>query len=341
MNIGNYTRKTTEWLQNWLLDFLQLQLFLTIFSLPILVAWGLPVSALTILGNLIFTPFLTVFLSLSCLIFFCELLYIPQGWLIYALEKITIVWFKILNIPQLDWLVGFIAPPMPLLLLLPIVALFIIIHQKTRTQWLSIICFIALLITICGYSYFARPANNHTTIACNKGQLHIISKNNCTTVIDPGYLGQRISAESWVQYRFLPQFMQQTGQTTIDHLILLQPGISLFNAITRLTHCVTIKNIYLVCWEETMKKSGLYAYGAMRRACIEKKINLVRFAQHSVSIPMSPDTTIVITPLSEKIKTPTISYPACAIHTQIDNNDITFYSAKYINNKELSDNRLS
>ena len=66
---------------------IQLQLYLTLISGPILVYWGLPVSVASPLGNILFHPLLTAFLFLSSLIFFCQILHIPHGIFVYALQK--------------------------------------------------------------------------------------------------------------------------------------------------------------------------------------------------------------------------------------------------------------
>ena len=70
---------------NHIIQFLQVQLFLSLASLPILVAWGIPFSLATVAGNFLFSPFLTLFLLLSSLIFFTELIFIPNAWLIFFL----------------------------------------------------------------------------------------------------------------------------------------------------------------------------------------------------------------------------------------------------------------
>src|SRR5437763_195216 len=91
----------------FIIRFVQLQLFITLFSLPLLISWGIPLSLLSPLGNLIFGPVLTIFLFLSSLIFFSELIGIPNGLLIALLEKITTWWLCIMHANTQSWLVGF------------------------------------------------------------------------------------------------------------------------------------------------------------------------------------------------------------------------------------------
>ena len=69
--------------------FIHTQLLLNLFLFPVLVAYGLPISLLQILGNFIFIPIFTIFIFISFLIFISEILYIPNGFFVYLLELLT------------------------------------------------------------------------------------------------------------------------------------------------------------------------------------------------------------------------------------------------------------
>jgi hypothetical protein len=58
-------RQAARWLGAYLVTFTQTQLVITLISLPILVAWGLGYSVMSLVGNLLFSPVLTLFLILS------------------------------------------------------------------------------------------------------------------------------------------------------------------------------------------------------------------------------------------------------------------------------------
>src|SRR5438445_4320197 len=106
----------TKWYQS-LLKSVQLQLFISFISLPFLIGWGLPISLLTPFSTLIFGPFLTCFLLISSLIFFLELLYLPNALFIWLLELVTSIWLACLNLEQRAWLIGFTKPPIIVLIL--------------------------------------------------------------------------------------------------------------------------------------------------------------------------------------------------------------------------------
>lgn len=259
---------------SYIVRFIQLQLFITLFSLPILIAWGLPFSLLSPLGNLLFGPLLTLFLFLSSVIFFTELLYIPNGLALYCLEKLTSWWLFIMHADTQRWLLGFTKPSPYFLTTIVALSILIMVFKKTNGIYVSIACFSALFFGVSLYLHcMTSQHSSHSTLACNKGEIHIIVANNKLVVIDPGFIGQRLSAPSFVQYTLIPHLIKLTGKTKIDHLILLQPGELLFEAVERLCTKIKVKNIYLVCWDGPMQPSSLWRYGALRRAMQKNEQN--------------------------------------------------------------------
>src|SRR5438309_4921602 len=147
-------KKYTRWLQS-LLKSIQLQLFISFISLPFLISWGLPISLLTPISTLIFGPFLTCFLLISSLIFFLELFYLPNAALIWCLEKITSIWLACLSLEQRAWLIGFIKPPMIILMIIPLVALAAVHNKKiTSIQMRSALLALLLVATCATLKFF-------------------------------------------------------------------------------------------------------------------------------------------------------------------------------------------
>jgi hypothetical protein len=314
----------------WLLHFLHLQLFLTIISLPIFLAWGLPISILSPIGNLIFGPVLTLFLFLSSLIFFLELVHLPNSYCITALETVTDWWLAIMHADCKTWLIGFMQPSLLFMLAIPVITLIIALHKKTYRQHISIACFTFLLVGAGWYlTCAAKKQPAVSTIPCNRGQVTVVHSNKQTTVIDPGYLGQRTNAASWASYTLLPTLIKQTGTTCIDHLILMQPTSMLFQAIERLCTKMCIKNIYLVYWQLEAPLPMLRSFMRFKKACTEKEIELHRIADNALHIPLNNIDSLCITPLQTTIKTTHIEYPALQVSGCVDNQEITIYSAKY------------
>lgn len=90
-----------EKISTFLLNVLYLQGIITLFTLPILVHEGLPITPLSIIGNILFSPVLLFFLCIALLLF-CGLIFgiyiYPLGFL---LEKLSFYWIKILTYTSL------------------------------------------------------------------------------------------------------------------------------------------------------------------------------------------------------------------------------------------------
>jgi protease I len=317
-------------LKHWFLRFAQLQLLLSAVSLPILLGWGLPISALAPLGNLLFTPFLTIFLYLSTIIFFLEILYIPNGIFVWCLETVTSLWIKIMglgNSPQ--WLIGFKTPPLLFLLAIAGIAFLIVFHKKTRSPGRSVLLLSLLLgCTSLGLKLCTHTTTTITKIPCNSGEVTIVTAYGKTIVIDPGFMGARVTAASWAEYTLAPAIIQASGGTTIDHFIALQPGICTFNALERLCSCMKIKNLYLPTWQGSLNKSGWRSFFTLKQAAERSGTKIARTGNTATTLNASPRLSFTITPLAEQIHYQECIYPALSVLGQIDNQLFTIYSAK-------------
>lgn len=244
-------QKPLQKIISWLIRFVYLQLLVTLFSLPILVYWGIPLSLLSPIGNLIFTPFLTLFLFLSSLIFFLELLWLPNQWLIYLLECVTTIWTHLTHYGSNKYLVGFAQPPWWFFVFV-IGSIIFIIHYKKLTSYAkrSILLCVVLLVSCTFLKLFCKQTA-HDAIICKKGELTFIKTDSATILIDPGYVSAHSSAASWIEYTLVPELIKKYGITAIDHLVLLKPGIRIFEAFETLARTVTIKNCYCPLWSGT------------------------------------------------------------------------------------------
>lgn len=321
----------TNKITRWLLRFLQVQLFLTAISLPILISWGLPISIVSPLGNLIFSPALVAFLLLSSLIFLLQVICIPNGFLIYLLEKLTSWWLAAMSLgSSTRWLVGFGTPPAVFLVTVPLLAFAIIQNRKTNSLKRSIL-FLTLLLT-CAFGYLKlinRPMTFIKPIECNGGTVTLIQTNGTTTLIDPGAIGRRISAPSWIEYTLAPTIIKTTGSNRIDHMVVLQPGIVTFNALEKLCATVKVGTIYLIVWEGSLSKNGWRSFFFMKRAAEKSGTKIVRIGKGKHKIELSANNNFSIEPLEKKLSYQNATYPALMVSGQIDNEPFTIYSAKY------------
>lgn len=221
---------------NFLLSFLELQLFVSLISWPLLIAWGIPLSWATPVGNLVFNPFLSFFIFISSLCFFTELLYIPNSFFIWLLEKITHLWFWCISWGTSHFLLYFPKPPFYILMSIALCALLTLI--TTEKQFLRIICF-SFFFIIFG---FATHYLSENTQFC-----HVLEHTNkrvilCTYNKKSYLLVETLSSahlDNWVLYTLQPLLIQATGKNTLDALIVTKKHSS----IVALEKYITINTI--------------------------------------------------------------------------------------------------
>ncbi len=220
-------------LKNSFLFFLELQLLISIVILPILIVWGLPISIMSIFGNLIFSQFLTAFIFVATLLFITDLLGIPNYFIAQALEWITNIWHYFLSFGSAHWLVGFEIWIFPLSLLCAIAscALYYKKHytQNYRIAWLSILCLTTPII-----HKTCQKKSMHTIVNQGSQKMHIIKHNNKIYAFDFGALGARPSSQSWIEYTLAPTMIKNMGTTHIDTLILCKSNSRTHSAATAL-----------------------------------------------------------------------------------------------------------
>jgi hypothetical protein len=315
---------------NYILRFLQLQLFITLVALPILLCWGLPISILSPIGNLIFGPILTAFLFLSSLLFFTQLCGIPNSWIVWGLEHVTQFWLYSMKTDSHPWLFGFARPSFIILILIPAAALIILHLKKIKYVFQSVACLTILLLLFCTYIQVMHSKTcSIDTLACNKGELTLIHDNAQLVVIDPGVIGQRISAKSWTEFTLMPHLVKMSGKTTIDCLILMQPGGSLFEAIALLIKKIKIRKILLVCWQGTLTKNEWRHFFNLKRAAQESNTLFERITHKNICHKLSGQNKIIIKPLKKQISQKEITYPALCVHCFMNEKETEVYSYKY------------
>ncbi len=310
-----------------LLQFLYIQLFVTLIALPILLCWGLPLSLMTIIGNLIFAPFLTIFLSLSSLVFFTELLNIPNTIFTYALEKFLSVWLRIIHFGSPSWLIGFAQPSWFVIFLIPTTATIIVLHKKS-TLHSRIFALSFLLATACSYLFFlCSPTSFYKKIPCHSGEILLIHHNKQTILIDPGFIAQNTNATSWIEHTLLKEMTKHLGSTTIHHLVLLQPSSRIFEATIKLCSLAQVEKVYLPTWEGLKTNNQWNNFYALQEVLEKTSGTLIKITG-TMTISLDRDTYVTIKPLKKIIKTSTTRYPAIQVRGMLGDTKIMTASAK-------------
>lgn len=321
-SVFKYLRNFPE----YILKYLQLQLFITIVSLPILIMWGLPISLASPLGNFIFNPFLMVFLLLSSLIFFCEVCYIPNYYLIVLLEYFNSFWLYIISTAKRSWLVAIAQPPLVILLLLLLITFAALHHKKLLKTYLSVISLLIIIcITISGGYYFSKLNARIAHISCFDKELTFISAKNCNLLIDPGVF-RRVSAPSYITFTLIPQLIRTHGVKSIDHVICLKPCNLSFQALAALINKVEVKYLYLPNWNGQLNNSALMAWQNFLETIKKFDTQLIFINSEEYTIELSENDKITFTAQEKPIKKNKLSYPEISINGLIDGSLISIKS---------------
>lgn len=313
MQIPLYLRKFYRGFTSKLLFFIQLQLFITLVSLPILIAWGLPISIMSIVGNLIFSPFLTIFLLISSLVFFFEILHIPNGFLIYLLELCVHLWSWFLSWGSSQWLIGFAKPSLWVLSCILGAAFFILHCKKISKAPLRIACFVALLIMVIVFlKWNSSDGLIIHQIPCNNGFVTVIKTRSHLMLIDPGVMARRVS-NNWVEYTLVKELIEKFGATKIDTLILTRPTNLTFDYAAQICRLMDVGSLYLVTWSGESDQRLLKKYGWLRYALQLKKGKFLRINDKPLAINVDKEHKLIVTVLPEQITYKKMSFSKVGI----------------------------
>lgn len=250
----NYLFKRLKKIRTSLVKQLHLHLFLTLFSAPLFLHWGLPISLFSFIGNIIFAPLITAFLLLSSILFFLECLHIPHGLFNILLEYLTSCWNFLLSFAQWSWIVAIPEPSLIISLCIPLAALVIVHTKYLSTPTNNCAALSIFLIIAYAWTYVGASHEIYSSIDCFEKKITLIhTKKVC--IIDQGALGRRISAPATVRQKMIPTLIKK-GITTVDHVIIVRPSICTFKALIALMQSLRVKNIYLPSFKATFKNRG-------------------------------------------------------------------------------------
>lgn len=224
-----------------------LQLFLFLLSLPILIAWGLPVSVMVLIGTPIFAPFLTVFLFISMLIFMCALCSIPYSFLVVILKWCTIIWDFCLSYSTKQWLVYFAMPSKMIIATWGVANCWILLKflQFAPRKRFYLLCFYTLLclILLLGYKQFFSPSNH--VFSSKKGKLQVLFAKKSIIFVDAQFFSQKNDYNDWVQYTLIPVLAKKVGHIHIDTIIVQQLSKRTLVSLQTISQHCPIKHIII------------------------------------------------------------------------------------------------
>lgn len=268
-----FLKNFSESTKRYFLSFFELQFVIMIFSLPLLTLWGLPISIMAPIANIIFTPLLIIFLWLSCIITICIALQIPPGILETALEKISIFWIYLLSFSKSSWLIGF--PIESIILTFSIIIIIITWYSFIKTSQEKTVLFLTFCWSII---LFLQPLFIKKNQLKKIGDLPLWSLNigNKTYLIDNGALCRKKNIHNNLDYTILPSLIYYSGFTKIDSIIFCKPS-------TKMTKVAKLCSEQFNC-ENFLVTHKLQSYKTMKNYFKNTTIKILPIYQNKSSI---------------------------------------------------------
>lgn len=248
-------KRISEITQNYILSFLELQLVISLMSLPILIAWGIPVSIMSLVANFIFTPLLILFLWVSSLATICIITKIPCTFFEIILNKLTEFWLYLLSFSKPSWLIGF---PIKMIFVSIIIFIAVVIwYVLVRPSQKKTVLFLTAcwLFLICIQFLAARRVNLQQIADLPLWIFKIADK---TYLIDNGALCTRKNMYTNLDYTILPQLVYHTGLTKIDTIIFHKPSTQMVKIAQQCSKQFNCKNFIVTQQAQSYQK--MYDY---------------------------------------------------------------------------------
>jgi len=183
---------------------------MTIALLPFVAAWGLSLSLVSVIGNIIHGFFLPPFLLVSSLLFFSEIFGIPNAALVSLLSCIHTAWSYVLRLAPQQAVIGLSA--FHALSLCAGLAALLLMQQKKKRA--ACVC---IALSLCGftYAYITPPAQ--TVLLKGKRTLTFLPQPNGTLLLcDDGYISRTKNTNDLVEYRILPHIRRHYGMPLVS-----------------------------------------------------------------------------------------------------------------------------
>lgn len=219
-----HSREIVKYMLLWAQKFLYVQLFLTLCSLPFLLWWGLPLSCLTLIGNLIFNPLAVLFLAGSACLFFSELLGMPSSLWVCILEMLTELWLWLLSWGGSGALIALPCPAWWMLVAIPCITL--LIHRYGTGTLGKRLLFLVLFFT--SLAFYLKigfcPRSGDYLFPGGKKGLKITYDGKRVVLIDQeGVLRNGKGLPRWVDCTLRPFLVKNFGRLTLDAIELQVP----------------------------------------------------------------------------------------------------------------------
>ena len=288
-NIKCFFRKfnyTKQLIIRYLKSFLLSQLAITLILLPVLSSWGIEISWMSLIGNLIFLPFLISFLFTSSLLFLTELIGIPNQIFIKIIELITTTWNKLLGIQSKSWLVSFPSHSTIFLLSMAIATLIFYKSRRVKTfnQKITVLSSsVAIMIlilkllspeTATSYSFENKLFINKKSKTFSEETFNVNVDEIYIT--DDGFFNRKTNPGKCVEFELKPFLISKFGSTKIKELKLKRFTIRSFRATMACCKLMNVQKVTLPYFKKKFTKKTFAIFFAMKRMLDKNNVDFKR-----------------------------------------------------------------
>jgi predicted membrane channel-forming protein YqfA (hemolysin III family) len=213
---------------------------------------------------------------LSTVIFFTELLYIPNMILITSLDTLTGVWNKLLSYGSKDWLIGIPEPHVVLVFL--VLGFLLLLFLRTIFNAISKIFFVVLFVfavyTVAYHIHFYNWPAAITTHTPFKKLIVTQHPDKTIELYDNGFFGKKTSPEKFVSFTLKPYLIKTFGLIKIKNVNITRPSSRSFRAVEELNKTFRIKKIE-VSKIKKLSRYGQKSFKSLKRLCKNEGIDLL------------------------------------------------------------------
>lgn len=290
----------------WLLYALETQLFITLCAVPFLLSWGLPLSTVTIVGNILFAPILTMFLFLCAIVFFTQLMGIPNDWLMPLMHWYSDTWLWLLNQGSQKWLIYIPCPSGIILAGLMAATLFILCATRYTIYQRIGLWGVLLGLVVLGLPQQKLP-DGSITIPVGTKEIKIMHREGRTVLIDEGVL-QR-APDAWVRSTFMPAYTKQFGSAPLDYCVVTQPRVRTLKQLANLCRALKVRTIYLPAWANNAPVTWWQALGHLRNASRKHKTEVLPIGTEDIQL-LEGESRITLHPHKPMVRVSGLLFPS-------------------------------
>lgn len=264
--------------KNYLIRFSLTQLFLTVGAMPILIGWGLGTSVMSLVGNLIFTPVLIVFILLSSLLLFTELCGIPNAYIACLINTITHWWEYALSFGSSKWMIECARPPTWVLLAFLLALVFFVHHPKVNSVRRRFITFGTLLVLLYGVCWgYQRMFQSHSHVRQFDEKLYVIPLvDRSIIVVDNGFFARKKSIEKAIEFEFKPWIVKQFGNVAIKEFRVNNISAGSLMAAHHACTLWNVKEVWVPFFKRLPNPKSWWAFFTLKRYAGDHEIRFVR-----------------------------------------------------------------